>query len=267
MKPVRKDIRIYGVLLVFLVVPLSAWLIGQSTATAPGMSVGIGGTPRGGEEPFAGLRSAESAEPPVREVVPIDEPLKSSLPMDAAGRALADARNLIKAKQFDAAIRRLDEDRLVLRSQPDAYIQLGLALEGRGDPATARDFFAKAIDMDPSRSEAYWGFATTSEALGDLESALGAMRGFLHTDPNPDPNRLRIAQARSAIWEWEARLGRGPWGPSKGVIPGLRPDQQRRDGNGVGGMMPVPGTKRADGSWTFEIKHGKRYKLFEEDAK
>lgn len=186
-------------------------------------------------------------------------PAKPASPLDSAAA-------LIKARKYEEAIRTLDGQRASLRQKPEAYVLLGRALEGRGDPATARDFYLKAIDMNPRQSDAYWGYATASETLGDLESAMGAMRSFLHTDPNPDPERLRIAQARSALWEWEAQLGRGPWGPSKGIMPGLTAEQQRRVPNkGMAAMMPIPGTEKADGSKQFEIVHRDKIQLFKPD--
>lgn len=261
----RKDIRLKAALLVVLVVPVAAWLLeGLPAAATKYVSAPAKAA---ADDPFAGLRPADQAGREGGEASEEDEPL-SAPPRgfsNAADQAVFEARQLIRAKKFEDAIRRLDAERDALRRRPDAYVQLGRAIEGRGDAATARDFFAKAIDMNPLESEAYWGYATASEALGDLESALGAMRSFLHTNPNPDPKRLRIAQARSAIWEWESQLGRGPWGPTKGVLPGLKPEQQRRDGRGIGIMMPLPETKQADGSMKFEIKHQKKFKLFDED--
>jgi hypothetical protein len=43
------------------------------------------------------------------------------------------------------------------------------------------------------------------EQRKDYESALGGMRSFLHLARADDPHRVR---ARSALWEWEEKLGR-----------------------------------------------------------
>jgi len=43
------------------------------------------------------------------------------------------------------------------------------------------------------------------EGLKDYEAALGAMRAYIHLSIPSDPF---LAKARSALWEWEARLGR-----------------------------------------------------------
>jgi hypothetical protein len=139
---------------------------------------------------------------------------------------------------------------------------LGEALEGRRDYAVARDFYVAAIDRDHYLSDAYWGVATSSEQLGELDSAIGAMRSYLHTERDPDPQRLRINQARSAIWEWESKLGRGPWGPTRGIPPGFSADEVKRDGRGVGVKMQLPETLQADGTWKNEIKHADKIKIY-----
>lgn len=213
---------------------------------------------------FAGLdaasadaRKAVEAEPP--------QPQPQQPPQDEARRVLAEAGKQIKAGRHDDAIRTLHNARPLLQKHAQAYLLLANALEGRKDYATARDFYEAAIDRDPYLSDAYWGYATSSESLGDLEAALGAMRNYLHTEPNPDPQRLKVSQARSAIWEWESQLGRGPWGPTKGIPPGFTREELKRDGRGVGLKMPIPGTEQPDGSTKYEIKHQDKFQLFKPD--
>lgn len=265
----QKDMRWRAFWLVVLAVAVLGgvieWLPGRATegeAVAPPL---VGQSPLASFEGLvstpdhAGARRALAEEEGLADSqIQPDERAKSKDVLTVAARQ-------ITTKQYDAALMALNAEQQKLKSRPEAFVLIGRALEGKGDVVTARDFYAKAISMDPYYSEAYWGFATASESLGDLESALGAMRSFLHTDPRPDPKRLRIAQARSAIWEWESRLGRGPWGPTKGIMPGLKPEDQRKDNRGVAIMMPLPGSEKADGSAKFEIKHQSKFKLFEPD--
>lgn len=164
-----------------------------------------------------------------------------------------------KAKRYDDAIRTLNRIQPLDPDLPEAFLRIGEALLGKGDFFTARDFFAGAIDRDPMMASAYFGFASASEGLGDLESALGGMRTYLHVETNKDPYRLKVAQARSAIWEWESKLGRGPWGPTKGVPPGFTADEIKRDGKGTGVKMQKPETLRPDGTMDYEIKSGDRF--------
>jgi tetratricopeptide (TPR) repeat protein len=180
----------------------------------------------------------------------------------AAKRIIAEARSEVSAKRFDKAIAVLTERRDEVKDRPEAYVVLGQALEGRRDFRTARDFYLAAINRDPYFSEAYWGYATASEGMGDLESAIGGMRSYLHTERDRDMGRLRINQARSAIWEWESQLGRGYWGPTKGIPPGFTADELRRDGRGVAVKMPLPETLRSDGLMQYEIKHADKIKIY-----
>jgi tetratricopeptide (TPR) repeat protein len=238
------------------------------------VSLLTGQTPSASSEPAAGTKSLLSdlksapangssqraeVEPPVPQIDPKDPQ------GDVVKQILKEAGAQIKSRRYDEAIRTLHEARPLVQKHAESYLLLASALEGKKDYATARDFFEAAIDRNPYLSEAYWGYATTSESLGDLTAALGAMRNYLHTEPNLDPKRLKVAQARSAIWEWESQLERGPWGPTKGIPPGFTREELKRDGRGVGVKMPILGTEKADGSVKYEIKHQDKFKLFKPD--
>lgn len=211
---------------------------------------------------FSGLASAIGLgdfQTPTKEATPGTPPNPET---DAARQVLGAARELLKKQQYDEAIKLLEQARPQLQRYAQAYLLLGKALEGRRDYAVARDFYVAALDRDPYLSDAYWGVATSSERLGELDSAIGAMRSYLHTESDPDPQRLRINQARSAIWEWESKLGRGPWGPTKGIPPGFTAADLKRDGRGVGVMMPLLDTLQADGTMKREVKHADKIKIY-----
>lgn len=174
---------------------------------------------------------------------------------------LQQARQALKANRMDDAINaaaralQLDPDNV------DALTQLGVGLAGTGRFREAYAYLMKAIDLDPAHADAYFGMAVVQEGLGNLEGALGGMRSFLHTTRDPDPNRLEIAQARSAIWEWEAKLGRGPWGPTRGIPPGFKEEDLKRDGRGVAVKMQKG--PLVDGAHPeYEIKSGDKQKIF-----
>lgn len=207
----------------------------------------------------SGRSQRAEVEPPVPQIDPKDPQ------GDVVKQILNSAGAQIKTRHYDEAIRTLHEARPLVQKHAESYLLLASALEGKKDYAAARDFFEAAINRNPYLSEAYWGYATTSESLGDLEAALGAMRNYLHTEPNLDRKRLKVAQARSAIWEWESQLERGPWGPTKGIPPGFSREELKRDGRGVGIKMPIPGTEKADGSVKYEIKHQDKFQLFKPD--
>lgn len=264
----RRDYRPMALAAVFGCIVLLGGLVSMLTGNSPSVPVEAAATTKPSpSSPFASLKDAPTGksvklaevEPPAPKIDPKD-PQGSE-----ARRLLNEAATQIKAKRYEDAIRMLHEARPLLQKHAQAYLLLGRALEGRKDYATARDFYEAAIDRDPFMSEAYWGYATTSESLGDLEAAMGGMRNYLHTEKNRDPGRLKIVQARSALWEWEAQLGRGPWGPTKGVPPGFTREELKRDGRGVGIKMPLPETATPDGRMKYEIKHQDKFQLYKPD--
>ena len=86
---------------------------------------------------------------------------------------------------------------------PEIKVNMGFSLYELGEYATARDAFIDAMEQNAYQANAYYGLAITSEKLGDLEGALGAMRSYLHLAAADDRFKRR---ARSALWEWETRL-------------------------------------------------------------
>lgn len=166
---------------------------------------------------------------------------------------------MLHAGRFDDAITALHRLLQLAPNMPEAYINMGFSYLGKQEYAMARDFFMGAIDIDPSRANAHYGIAIAYEGIGELESALGGMRGFLHLTDQIDPNQIHVARARSAIWEWESKLGRGPWGPTKGIPPGLTAEQILRvEGKGMGTLVPIAGSEDENGVKQFEIKHSDR---------
>jgi tetratricopeptide (TPR) repeat protein len=245
---------------------LGTAVLGYAIYLMPGS--GVEATPRKAEK-----RAALSELPPAAatsraapEAIPVEAPREEPEPRDPAAalasKLMKGAEAQIRAKKYDDAIRELHAAHDSLKAHPKAYLLMGRALEGKKDYETARDFYAAAIDRDVLMADAYFGFATASESLGDLEAAVGGMRNFLHVQPDADFNKLKIAQARSAIWEWESKLGRGAWGPTKGIPPGFTESELKRDGRGVGIKMPIPGSKNEDGSMKYEIKHQDKFQMF-----
>ncbi len=114
---------------------------------------------------------------------------------------------MLHAKQYDFAIKALHRVIELAPKMAEAYVNMGYALIGKEDYKAAADFFNAAIELKPYQSNAYWGLAISMEQLGELDVALGAMRSFIHLSPPNDPF---LRKARSALWEWESTLKRGP---------------------------------------------------------
>lgn len=114
---------------------------------------------------------------------------------------------MLHAKKYDYAVTALHRVIELAPRMPEAYVNMGYALIGMQNFPAARDFFNTAIEIESYQANAYWGLAVSLEQMGDLEGALGAMRTFIHLSPPNDPY---LRKARSALWEWESTLKRGP---------------------------------------------------------
>ena len=94
---------------------------------------------------------------------------------------------------------------------PEVKVNMGFSLFELEKFVTARDFFIAAMEQNAYQANAYYGLAISSEKLGDLQGAIGAMRSFLHlAEDNTDEKFLR--RARAALWEWESQLAPKPAG-------------------------------------------------------
>lgn len=211
---------------------------------------------------FANLQVSSTATSP-EFAAPVEQRLAvaSGQTADEFQQRSGEADAAIKAGQFMKALAAAQRMRELKPDHPDSYVKAGFAFNGMGRFKDAFGPLSQAIDLNPMQADAYFGMAIVQEGLGNLEGALGGMRTFLHVTQDPDPARLQVAQARAAIWEWESKLGRGPWGPTRGVPPGFTEEDLRRDGKGVGVKMPV-GQPDESGFTPSEVKSGDKFKLF-----
>lgn len=128
-------------------------------------------------------------------------------PRDELTLRFEQAVAMLHAKQYDYAMTALHRVIALSPRMPEAYVNMGYALLGLERYKAAQDFFQTAIDMRPYQGNAYWGLAIALEKKSDLPGALGAMRTYIHLAPANDPY---VRKARSALWEWESELERGP---------------------------------------------------------
>jgi len=116
---------------------------------------------------------------------------------------------------FNAGVRSLREDRAsqavayfrrahrIRPLVPEVHVNLGYTYLKQKNYAAAERSFRTAIDLRREQVNAYFGWAESLEALGDLEGALGAMRTYMHLAPDGDPFKTR---AMAAVWEWRETL-------------------------------------------------------------
>lgn len=114
---------------------------------------------------------------------------------------------MLHAREYEHAATALYRVLDLSPRMPEAYVNMGYAQVGLEKYREALVFFEAATRLKAEQANAYWGMAVAHEQLGDLPAALGAMRTFLHLSPGTDDFARR---ARSALWEWEEALARGP---------------------------------------------------------
>ena len=119
----------------------------------------------------------------------------------------------MQQRQYQQALNLWHRALLMEPDIPEIKVNMGFSLYELGEYNTARDFFVDAMEQNAYQANAYYGLAITSEKMGDLEGALGAMRSYIHLAADEqDEKFLRLA--RSALWEWEAQLGENSKPPS-----------------------------------------------------
>ncbi|WP_088286199.1 tetratricopeptide repeat protein [Ideonella sp. A 288] len=115
---------------------------------------------------------------------------------------------MLHAKEYDHAAAALQRVLQLAPRMPEAHVNMGFAMLGLQRGGEAVVAFERAIDLQSTQANAYYGLAMALELQGDLPAALGAMRSYLHLSSKDE--RFH-AKARAALWEWEQRLGRhGP---------------------------------------------------------
>jgi len=152
-------------------------------------------------------RSPDYAYDPARSLIASQRSTKAGAVQDELTQRFDQAVMMLHAKQYEHAIAALHRVIQLAPRMPEAYVNMGYALLGLKRYHAAHDFFRTATDLDPYQANAYWGLAVALENGGDLKAALGAMRIFIHLAEPGDPF---VRRARSALWEWENQLARGP---------------------------------------------------------
>jgi predicted Zn-dependent protease len=120
---------------------------------------------------------------------------------DEARRRFDQAVVMLHSKQYDHAVTALHRVLVLAPQMPEAHVNMGFAMLGLKRIKEARDFFDGATALRPEQANAYYGLALAHEAAGDLASATGAMRTYLHLAR--DERSEHLARARAALWEWE----------------------------------------------------------------
>ena len=117
------------------------------------------------------------------------------------------AAEQLNGREYDAALKTLHRVLELAPNMPEAHTNMGYTLLGMQRYEIAKNYFESAIDLNSYQGNAYWGLAVAYEKLDDLPAAMGAMRSYIHLAAPGDPY---VRRARSALWEWQTTLVRGP---------------------------------------------------------
>ncbi len=156
------------------------------------------------------------------------------------------AAMMLHAREYEHAVTALHRVLELSPRMPEAHVNMGYALLGLERFEAAKKFFLSATELRPYQANAYWGLAVAFEKSGELQSALGAMRTFIHLAEPGDPF---VRRARSALWEWEDSLRRGPLPEHERTFleRGMQqwedrnsPDQDVPAGDGSDGEQRIP---------------------------
>jgi Flp pilus assembly protein TadD len=110
---------------------------------------------------------------------------------------------MLHARQYEHALTAFHRVIELAPQMPEAYVNAGFALLGKGEFQAAADFFDEATNLRRDQINAYFGLALALDGLGNRRGALEAMRTFLHRASPDDPYR---SKADAAISEWQAAL-------------------------------------------------------------
>ena len=86
--------------------------------------------------------------------------------------------------QFDAAI---DSYKQALKIKPDyaeAYYNMGVALNDKGDPEAAIESYKQALKIKPDYAEAYNNIGIVLKGQGDLEAAIDSYKQAININPD-----------------------------------------------------------------------------------
>lgn len=127
-------------------------------------------------------------------------PPAAGSPLEQAVRArFEQGVMMLHMREYDYALKAFHNVLGMVPEMPEAHVNMGFALIGLEEWASARSFFETAIELKRDQINAYYGLAVALEASGDLPAALGAMQAYIHLAAEDDPFRTR---AMSALWEW-----------------------------------------------------------------
>ncbi|RLA11073.1 MAG: hypothetical protein DRQ59_10560 [Gammaproteobacteria bacterium] len=137
--------------------------------------------------------------------IPISETTAEHSSNRSLDQLFTEAVRHMQHREYERAIPLWHSVMLINPSIPEVKVNMGFSLYEMERFTVARDYFISAMEQDAFQANAYYGLAITSEKMGDLQGAMGAMRSYIHLAANDEDERF-VRKARAALWEWESQL-------------------------------------------------------------
>ncbi len=129
------------------------------------------------------------------------QPLLKQTPLQ---QAFKDAVTLMENQHYHQSLPFWHKVLKLAPTLPEAHVNLGFVMLELERLAEAEKSFNQALQYRPQQANAYWGLALVYEKQNKLPEGIGAMRTYLHFS-NDETYKNK---ARSALWEWEAKINK-----------------------------------------------------------
>ncbi|HEY0554301.1 MAG TPA: tetratricopeptide repeat protein [Thermoanaerobaculia bacterium] len=116
-------------------------------------------------------------------------------------RFLQSGASALREKRFPDAVQAY---RKALESEPanaTAWMNLGVGLEGSGDPAGAEKSYRKAVELQPSLARAHYDLGTLLAGRGAIQEGLEHLETAVRLDPESRDALFNLGQALEATEE------------------------------------------------------------------
>lgn len=114
---------------------------------------------------------------------------------------------MLHAKRYDEAATAFHRVLALAPEMPEAHVNMGFAMLGKGDYKLALDFFEGATELRVNQLNAYYGMALAYEGLGNIEAAAGAMKSYQHLTAPDDPF---LPKVNAKLQQYEQQRGARP---------------------------------------------------------
>lgn len=119
---------------------------------------------------------------------------------------------LVRAKQFDEALRRAQQYLQTNPRDPQMRFLVGTAQDQKGDKAAALETFTSLTQDHPELPEPHNNLAVLHAAAGRYDEALAALQAAVRANP-------RYAVALENLGDVHARLAERAWRSAQGIDP------------------------------------------------